>query len=346
MNLPEFFGLDIGNHSVKLAQAQVKGEGSAKLTAVGQLETASSLLAATEESAKKALADKIKQAHDTAGISTKLVVCGLPESSIFSRLILLPDLPEDQLEQSLYYEAKQYLPIPPSEVQLDHIPITKKTIEGKDLIQALLVAAPKTVVNSYVDIIQRAGMELIALETETMATARTITFKNSVEGSILTIDFGAKGTDMSVVKDKTPIFSQSLGTGSDALTKALVADFGLDYAQAEQYKRTYGLLADQAEGKIAKALYPVMQIIINEINKTLNYFRAHLQESTPKKIYIVGDGAKLPGLAAYLNQNLGIETVVSDPVSELNLSSRVKNDITQISTVGFTVAVGLALKSE
>lgn len=196
------------------------------------------------------------------------------------------------------------------------------------------------------EIISKAGLELIALETETMATARSITFNRPGSDSVLVIDFGANGTDLSVIKGKFPIFSQSLGTGSDELTKAISAEFGLQYSQAEQYKRAYGLVPDQADGKIAAALAPVMQIIINEINKTLNYFRAHLQESTPKQIYVVGDGAKLPGLAQYLSTNLGIQAEVTDPVAGLKIAGKIKSDVAQLSTVGFTVSVGLALKTQ
>lgn len=344
MNLPEFFGIDIGNHSIKVAQ--IKHGSKKELVAIGQVETNSGLIALEDEVAKNQLVEKIKQVKEASGISTKYVIAALPEASIFTRLILLPDLPEDQLEQALFYEAKQYLPIPQTDVQMDYVPISKKNVEGKDFIQALMVAAPKTVVNKYMEACSKAGLELLALETETMATARSITLSKNLTESALVIDFGGTGTDLSVIRGKFPIFSQSLGTGSDALTKALAADFGLEYAQAEQYKRTYGLVETQAEGKIAKSLAPIMQIIINEINKTLNYFREHLQESTPKHIYIVGDGAKLPGLPEYLAKMLGIPAEVTDPVSSLDLGAKVKSEVTLLHTVGFTVAVGLALKEE
>ena len=346
MKLPEFFGIDIGSHSIKVAQVQQKGEGKAKLEAIGHLETPVGILSLEDDNAKTELANKIKQIHSASGISTKKVVAALPESTIFTRIILLPDVPEKDLEESVYYEAKQYLPTPVSDVQLDYIPISKVQIEGKNLIRALLVAAPKAIAQKYIDVMELAGLELLALETETIATARAVSFVSPLEQGALVLDFGSAGTDVSVIKGRNLIFSQSIGTGSDQLTKAITADFGLDYQQAEQYKRTYGLLSDQADGKIANSLAPIMQVIINEINKTINYFRAHLQESTPKQILIVGDGAKLPGLPEYLTQNLGIQARVEDPIQNLEIKSSLKSEIAQLSTVGFTVAVGLSLKSE
>jgi type IV pilus assembly protein PilM len=184
------------------------------------------------------------------------------------------------------------------------------------------------------------------LETESIATARAISFKRESSSSILILDFGANGTDMSVVKTGNLIFAQSLGTGSDALTKAIQNDYGITEQQAEQYKRSYGLLADQGEGKILKSLSPVMDIIVNEINKTVNYFKANIQEGTPQLIYVVGDGAKLPGLAEFLSQKLGIQSQIADPTEFLGITNSIKGEVEQMNAVGFTVALGLAMKTE
>ncbi|MEI7578759.1 MAG: type IV pilus assembly protein PilM [bacterium] len=344
MKLPEFFGLDIGSQSIKIAQAHQKSARSAELIAIGSKDSIQDLNDFSTTAVKNELADKIKVIKDASGIVAKKVVAAMPESSIFTRLVMLPDVGEDELEQSVYYEASQYLPTPVSEVQLDYIPINKVNVEGRNLIRALLVAAPKKLAADFMEIMQLAGLELIALETETIATTRALTFKQDFQESVLVLDFGAMGTDISVIKGRSLIFSQSLGTGSDALSKAIANDFGLEAQQAEQYKRTYGLVSDQADGKIANSLAPVMQVIINEINKTINYFRAHLQESSPTKILLIGNGAKLPGLNTYLTQNLGIEAFFVDPVAQLEVSGHLKAELAQLSTVGFTVAVGLALK--
>jgi len=343
--LPEFFGLDIGNHTIKVAQVAYKSARSAELLALGNHISNVGNINFNNTGAQNEVADGIRRAKESAGITATKVVAALPESSIFTRLIMLPDVSDKELEQAVYNEASQYLPIPVSEVQLDFIPINKVNIEGRKLIRALLVAAPKKLTNSFMKIMDIAGLDLIALETETIASARAITFKQSFNGSVLVIDFGASGTDISVLKGSNLIFSQSIGTGSDSLTKAIANDFGLDIMQAEQYKRTYGLNKDQADGKISNALSPVMDVIINEINKTINYFRAHLQESSPTKIILIGDGANLPGLSSYLTAKLGIISQLVNPVSQLKVSSILLSRVAQISTAGFAVSIGLAMKN-
>lgn len=346
MKLPEFFGLDFSNHSIKAAQVKHIKQGVAELLKIGQVDTDIHIIDVNKEEEQKKIIEGIKKVRETAKISTKKAVVSLPEAAIFSRLILLPDVDEKKLEKSIYFEAKQYLPLPIDQVQIDWIPVTRTEKKGKKMIQILLVGAPKKLVAKYMEITAAAGLELIAVETDTIASARTLTFKHNFENSILLIDFGGSGTDISVIKGQNVIFSQSIGTGSDVLTKSIASDFNLELDQAEQYKRTYGLLKDQAEGKIFNSLEPVMELMVGEISKTLNYFRAHLQESTPKGIFIVGDGAKLPGLSPYLAGRLGIPTQVTDPVAGLQMSKHLKSETAQLSTVGFTVAVGLALKQE
>lgn len=343
MKLPEFFGLDIGNHSLKVAQVKHLDTNSAQLLKLAKFDITTGVINNTDLSA---LADDVKKVRNSLGLNTKKAVIALPESAIFTRLILLPEVEESKLEQSIYYEARQYLPIDVEDVQIDWMQISKKETDGKKFLQLFLVAAPKKIISSYLEVMDMAGLEVIAVETETMATARTYTYNNSFQEAVLVMDFGATNTDISVIKDKAVIFSQSIGTGSDVLTKALATEFNLDIIQAEQYKRTYGLLHDQVDGKILVALEPVMKIIVNEINKTINYFKEHLRENTPTQIFVVGDGANLPGLPEYLTQNLGIPANVNDPVWGMKMDKNLQAEISQISTVGFSVALGLALKSE
>lgn len=343
MKLPEFFGLDIGNHSLKIAQVKYLGPDSVQLVKLAKADITQGLINNTDINT---LADEIKRLKDSSGISTKKVVIALPESSIFSRLILLPEVDDAKLEQAIYYEARQYLPVSIEDVQLEWIPVNKTQSEGKVFVQYLLVAAPKKIVAKYMELMDLAGLDPIAIETETVATARSYSYNNNFTEGVLVMDFGRSNTDISVIKGQHVIFSQSIGNGSDVLTKALASEFNLDIIQAEQYKRTYGLLKDQADGKIATALDPMMKIITNEISKTVNYFREHLRENTPTQIFIVGDGANLPGLAEYLTQNLGIPAIVNDPVLSLKMDDKLRAEISQISTIGFSVALGLALKTE
>ena len=346
MNLPDFFGLDIGNHSIKLAQVKKKSDTEASLVALGSIAAPFGVVGSDNEEHKKQLAENIKNLLGSAEVGTKKVVAALPESAIFTRLAVFPDLPETELEDAVHWEAKQYIPLPLESVNLEFLKVGERDEAGSKKLEILLVAAPKTLVDRYVEILKNAGLELIALETETVATTRSLTFNNTLTETVMLLDFGSNGTDMSVIKGKNPVFSQSLGTGSDALTKAISLDFGLDMQQAEQYKRTYGIDQTKVEGKIFKSLEPIVQVIVSEVSKTLNFFKSHFQTNVPKKVYLVGDGSILIGLPEYLSSKLGLPVERFDPLKSLVVDKKMQENVGGLAGIGYTVSIGLALKSE
>jgi type IV pilus assembly protein PilM len=346
MKLPDFIGLDIGFSNIKMSQVTFGQNNLPTLLAIGQTPVSKQVNLLKDEKEKKEFVDRIKVLKDSLQIKTNKCVLALPETMIFSKIIAVPDLPDDQLEKVIYFEARNHLPIPVEDVNLDHIPITKKTIENRTIQQILLIAAPKNMINLYLELLGMGGFEVLALETESLATARVMSYKKDITNASLVIDFGAKSIAVAVIHDKAVIFSQSINIGSDSLTQAISKDYNIDARQAEQYKIAYGLLPGEIEGKIAKSLLPVMQIAGNELNKILNFIKLNLPDFAPTELLLSGEGSLLPGLVSFMNASIGLPVKLIDPLTVLQISSQAKNQLTNLSGIGFTVSVGLALKVE
>ncbi len=346
MKLPEFFGIDIGQKTVKVIQLERKSNRS-KLKKAFSFETGNGSLVTDDNIARADLASRIKDAVSNAKMSTKKCVVALPEPIVFNRLLTFPQLEEKALNDAIHWNAKQYIPIPVDDVQMDWIKVAEMDVQGKKMIQLLLVAAPKKVINYTQEIFRNAELELIAIETESVATSRVISYAYGNNGSFLVLDVGSAGTDLSVVSDSKLIFSQSLGTGSEAMTQAIAGAFSIDIVQAEQYKIKFGLNPNQGDGKIFNTLQPVVNIIIGEVNKTINFFRSKYQQSTPNRIVILGEGGKVPGLADYMNKQLGIQTEVANLLGNIDIGGDLKKQVDSLGGMpGYGVAFGLALKAE
>lgn len=353
MNLPDFLGLDIGNHSIKVCQVKWGGK-KPKLVAIGSSSTPRGVIGSESEEHQKELAKHVQGARKEAGIGTAKVVVGLPEARIFTQLVTLPKVEDSKVEELIHWEAKKYIPIPIDEVRIDWILLGERSINDKPHIDIFLIAAPNNLIERYINVLRFANLEPIGIETEAVSTTRALWWplqmglkKASSDelSSVMTLDFGANSTDLSVVQGGSLLFSKSLATGSDALTEALAADFGLEMQQAEEYKRSYGLDETQLEGKIVNSLKPIMQVIVAELHKTLDFFKSRFEKSTPRRLLLVGDGAKLPGILTYMAGELGIETTLADPFANVEITRGVKGKIPQISSVGFCCALGLALKT-
>ncbi|MBL8014843.1 MAG: type IV pilus assembly protein PilM [Candidatus Doudnabacteria bacterium] len=344
MNVPEFFSLDIGNHSIKVAQVKREKNDTAKLLHVGAVNADLGMLEAPGDDALAKIAEQLKQAKDAAGIRTNNCVAAVPETPIFSRLLSIPKVDNTEVEEAVHWELKPLIPVPLEDVDVAFMEIGEAKKGEQTFVDMYVVAAPKVLTTRYKRLAQLAGLNLLALETESLANTRAVTFNHPTEKDILIFDFGAFSTDLIIARDGVPVFAQSISTGSDALTKAVAADYGLGMQEAEKYKRAYGIDFKLGDGKVAKSIEPIMQIIINEMSRTFTYFKERVGETGANKIYLCGEAAKLPGLSDYFTQKFGLTSILVDPVARITMDDTTRKELEQLSPVGFSVAIGLALK--
>ena len=216
--------------------------------------------------------------------------------------------------------------------------------QEKNAPRVLLVAAPKKVINIYVEIAELAGLELASIETESVAMGRAM-FRSTGKKDLVMLDFGANSTDMSIMSDGYLVFSQSIAIGSDSLTQSIVNKFNFEYSRAEEFKRNYGLVPTVLEGKIYSVLSPIMESLMIEIQRGVEFYKNKTMSSAPNEYILNGDGALLPGLSEYVAKSLGVTTQVSTPWNNISVNSKFKDIVTK-SGPSYSVAIGLSLKDE
>ena len=112
--------------------------------------------------------------------------------------------------------------------------------------------------------------------------------------------------------------------------------------QAEQYKRTYGLLPDQLEGKVAKLLTPLIDEMVKEINKSFVFLQQQGWH-VPDQLILTGGGAMLPGLSGYLVQKLNLEVLLGDPFENFIKDENFTGMMNGINNTQLAVVTGLAI---
>jgi type IV pilus assembly protein PilM len=340
--LPDHIGLDFGNHSVKAVQLKNLESEKPELVGFGNQPTPTGVINSDDEHHQKQLSEALKVLYGDGGFRTKNVVAALPESSIFTRFLEFPGVQENELQEAIHWQAKQVVPIPIDEVQMSWIVLGRD--ETKNSYKVLLVAAPKKLIDLYIGVINKAGLNPIAIETEAIASGRTIYKSSKIQDAVM-LDFGSQSTDMGIMTNGELVFSQSISVGSDALTRAIASDFSFEYEQAEEYKRNYGLDASQLEGKIYQSLKPIMDSIIAEVRRGVEFFKTRTLQSPPNQYLLIGDGALLPGLVVYLSQELSANVTLSDPWASIKVSKK-QEAILSKGKSAYAVSVGLALKAE
>ncbi len=327
-------GLDIGSHTIKLIELGYQGNAFA-LSAAGSIPT-------PQDTAS--VAGAVKKLLKETGAKSRSVQIALPESKVFTRVIEVPALSERELASAIKWEAEQYIPLPLSEVNLDFTVLRTAAQTGTNKMEVLLVAAPKTLLDHYLSILEAAELTPIGAETEIIATARALGRSTPGAKNILIAAIGAQTTDLAILRGGILSLTRSIPAAGDAMTRAIAQGLDFTPAQAEEYKRTYGLDATRLEGKIVAAAKPIMDSIVGEIRRALAFYQEKYKDKDVQTVVLSGGTARLPGMVIYMAQSLGLEVQLVNPWTGITRDAR----FSVLTTEGanFCVAVGLALRTE
>ncbi|NTV31164.1 type IV pilus assembly protein PilM [candidate division WWE3 bacterium] len=349
----DFFGLDIGSNSLKVVELARK-DGRFYLKTFGYHPTPSGAIFSESDVDQRELSKNIKEIVAESRIESKRMVTAFPESLVFTRVIEVPAVSEEELAHAIEWQAEQYIPMPLSEIRLSWMVLDKELLEQslkskdpkKPKIKVLLVAAPNSLVERYLRIVKDAGLIPVAFETEIVAIARSLTSAEATAPTTLLMSIGASTTDLAVVSQGIIQFTRSIGTGGTALARAISQELGFDMNQAEEYKKAYGLLEDQLEGKIMQVIKPVFDVIISEVERAIMYFQSHNPNNTVKRVVLTGGTSQLPGLVVFLATTLGLEVQIGNPWESVVVPEQYAGKTSQLENqVAFAVAAGLAMRT-
>lgn len=310
----DFFGLDIGTHSIKVVQLR-RDNKRFILQAFGKIDTPPNALSSDAPLDQDALSNTLKTLIKDAKITSSNVATAFPESAIFTRVIEVPAMNDKELANAIQWEAEQYIPLPLKDVKLSWQILSRpdvKDMQGQKM-SVFLVAAPITLIDRYMSLLKAAKLNPAAFETETIAIKRSLVDGREAGPTTLLISIGATTTDLSIVSGGIISFTRSISTGGVALARAIAQDLGFEMGQAEEYKKNYGLVEDQLEGKIMQAIKPVFDIITSEIERAVLFYQTRHPMDPVKRVVLVGGTANLPGMVVYLATTIGLEVQIGSP---------------------------------
>lgn len=338
-------GLDIGFSQIKVVSLEVDKD-KGKLISLGTISSPTPGISSDADGDLEAVAAAIKKLFSAAKIDSREVVAALPESKVFTRVIDdLPYLTDQELSSAIRFASEEFIPMPLNEVNLNWQVLYRSSEKGKARTVVIVIASPKNVLSKYMKVLAMAGIGPKALETEIIAVTRSLVGNNPFSPATLIIQLGSTTTDFATVSKGLIWLTRSISTGGMALTRSLSQQFNFELSQAEQYKKTYGLLEDQLEGKVFEALKPVVDIIAGEARRVIQAYQIKYPQNGIKRAVLSGGGARMPGLVTYLASALGLEVQEADPwfliSKDKNLVSKLAQD-----APSYSVAVGLALREE
>lgn len=216
-------------------------------------------------------------------------------------------------------------------------------IQKKDTnqIRILLTAAPKDLVNRYIEIFKNTGLALISVDTESFALIRSLIGNdNSI---ILVVDLDYSVTNISVIRNRIPYLNRSINVGGITITRAIATSLNITLKRAEQFKYDIGVMVGgEHESEIPKTIEQVISPIIDEIKYSVNIFKTQGKENIDK-IILTGGSSLLPNLPQYISKVLNMRVYLGDPWARVEYPEELKPALIELGP-RFSVAIGLAMK--
>ncbi len=334
-DLPKI-GLDIGTTTIKMVELTPVGKRWKLLPAV-LTPTVGSVTSGMAVADIVRMSATISEMIKEGGIKSRKVVVALPEEQVSSHVMELPLLSDAEIGQALEWQVEQYIPIPKDQAVWSWEVVRKNEAGGG--MEVLLAAAAKNLVETYRKIVEGAGLELLAVETELAAGVRSQL--NETAPLAVVVDIGSGSTDIGVARAGQLIFSRTIPTAWQAFARAVETTLEMDKTQAQQYVNTYGFIADQLEGKVADAMLPVLSVIVTEIRKTIDFHISKHPGETVKLVVLSGGAAKVPEIVRVLAAQLGVETSIGDPLAKLEVDEQQRKAFAENAPL-YAVAIGLA----
>lgn len=335
----DYFGLDIGTNGVRMVQLKSGGSAPALVT-YGAMETPADLISSESEVDKDKLAGIIKQLKDQARVSANQVVAALPSQHAFTIVITTPKLNNNELAKSIQLQADQYIPMPVEDAKLDWHIIDPDKSENEMLV--LLVAASKNVVDKYLEIIERAGLDLLALELNALAIARSVV--SSPDVPVAVVDMGSSNTEITVVGQRVPHLVRSVNVGSQTFVRSIEQNLNVDTEQAQQFLQKFGVAQTKLEGQVLKAIQGSLDNVMNEISKSIKFFSTQNEGVQLEKVIMTGGPTALPEMPAYVANALNLPVEIANPWINVSYPST-QHDTLMSQSLQFAVAVGLAQRA-
>lgn len=285
------------------------------------------------------LIDSLKEFIRKAKIKTKDVVIGIAgHSSVIVKRVAMPDMTEEELSESIKFEAEQYIPFDIEDVNIDFQILGPKEEAGQ--MDVMLVAVKKDIINDYLSVIKEAGLNCIIVDVNSFALENIYEINYEIETgkNVALVNIGASTINLNILREGISIFTRDSAIGSNLHTEVLQREFNLTFEVAERLKR-----GEAVENVSIEDAYSVMQLaseeIVAEINRSFEYFHEDVHE-----IILSGGCALIKDFPKYVADKTNIETKVLEPFKNIKIPK--KFDVTYIEEMApiAGVAAGLALR--
>jgi type IV pilus assembly protein PilM len=338
-------GIDISSTSVKLLELKQRGE-HYEVESYAAVAVPSGAVIEKEIKDGPVLAETIAKALAQSKSKAKYAALALPDSSVIRKVIALDKtLTDDEMEMQVMIQADKFIPYPLSEVRID-FDVVGQSEDNPTCVDVVVVASRAEKVQQRINALVDSGLEVKVVDVESYAIERACRLVTNVlpaygqDQLIAVLDIGARTTSLNVLYNLTSVFNREESFGGEQLIKAIQRQYNLSYEEAVNAQRT----TDLAENYNEAVLKPFMETTVLHTRRALQIFFSSSSYSKVNHILLAGSTPHLPEVAQSLSAQLGVETSLVDPFSNMPIAAQVDKEALFESAAGLMMCCGLAMR--
>jgi type IV pilus assembly protein PilM len=338
-------GVDIGSSAVKAVELKPGGRGGEfHLVKLGLEPLPPEAIVDGAIMDSGAVIDAIQRLFSANKIKTNDVATSVSGNAVIVKKISLPQMTQEELAESIHWEAEQYIPFDIQDVALDY-----ELVEGSGSggnMDVMLIAVKKDKISDYTSAISQAGKTAAVVDVDVFALQNAYEVNYGIDPGrvVALLNVGASIMNINIVKGGTSIFNRDIAVGGNQYTDAIQKDLNLSFEQAENLKK-----GARVEGAARENLGPILQAVSEnialEIQKTFDFFKATSSEDRIDRIFLSGGTSKVQGLQDLLSDRFEAGVEIMNPFNNVIYNPR-DFDPDFISEIGpsAAIAVGLAVR--
>lgn len=313
-------GLDIGSKSIKAAEI-IEGKRGFTLSKFGMMDIAPGLIEDGAIKDPETVAEVIRNLFKSYGIKNRSVAISIGGYSVIVKKISVQNATEDQLQDTIHFEAEQYIPFDINDVNLD-FQILGENENNPNQMNVLLVAAKKEMVNDFVNLAELAGLDPQIIDVDAFALQNVfeLNYEPGPDDNIALIDIGASKTSLNILKGDNSVFMRDVSLGCSQINQKIASLVDCSVDEAEAIK--FGEDSDKISAEdLSDIISSVVTDWCTEIRRALDFFYSTYPNDQIKRIILSGGGGNIQELRQLLAVETSAEVVTINPFQRFYLDS-------------------------
>jgi len=314
------------------------------------------ILSQPEADADELIADSIAQLLERNDSITDKVCVSVPGQSGLAKFFKPPPVEVKKVADIVRYEARQQIPFDLADVVWDFQMMPGSMVEEGYALesevglfamkreQAYRQLAPFDRADIEVDVVQLAPLALynmLAYDRMNERLDADVFDPDNPPASSVVLSIGTDSSDL-IITNGFRIWQRSMPIGGNHFTRQLTKDLKLTFAKAEHLKRNAREAVDPK--LVFQTMRPVFNDLVTEVQRSIGFFRSLDKKAEIGELLLTGNTVKMPGLAAYLEKNLGYDVQVLDRFNRLTGDDVLANPAFRDNAPTFAVCYGLCLQ--